>query len=399
MMNDFLIPLENETFDDYRLRVYQMKQSGELDLRWTDIAHMFYEVFGVCKDESKWRKEAKDLLTTEPVQPIIDPMGSSEDINKLLLELKKIKVQISDERVQNNAYVRQLAREDSIIEIAKYAAEQMSSKKILKEYTSNIYTNADKEAIVQISDWHYGIEINNFLNIFNTAICELRVQTLLNEAKNYFAHNPVRKIHVANLGDLIAGRIHSTIRLQSRIDTVTQCLHISELLAEFLNQLSECAPVEYYDCLDNHSRLEPNKSEHLDLESLARIIPWHLIFRFANNKRININTKPIDEDIMTFKVFNGKYTVGGVHGHKDKPGKLVENLTLMTKIKFDLIVSAHFHHFSADEKNETLIVSNGSLMGTDNYAFDLRLSSKPSQNIILVDDKSVMADIHRVVLD
>ena len=102
---------------------------------------------------------------------------------------------------------------------------------------------------------------------------------------------------------------------------------------------------------------------------------------------------------MTFKVLDGKYCVGGVHGHKDRPGKVVENLTLMTKIKFDLILSAHFHHFSADEKNETLVVSNGSLMGVDKYAMDLRLTSKPTQNIMLVDDKSVLADIHRVVLD
>jgi predicted phosphodiesterase len=135
------------------------------------------------------------------------------------------------------------------------------------------------------------------------------------------------------------------------------------------------------------------------LESLARIIPWHLKFRFENDDRVNINTNLIDDDIMAFKVFDGKYVVGGVHGHKDKPGKVVENLTLMTKINFDLILSAHFHHFSADEQNETLVVSNGTLMGTDKYALDLRLHSKPSQNIILIDEKSVMADIHRVVLN
>ena len=398
-MNDYLIPLENETFEDYRIRVYKMKQAGTCDFKWTEIAEMFGEVFGVYKDESKWRKEAKELLVTSVESITSDNEMEREKMEDLIRKYKMERVKLSDERVQNNAYIRQLSREETIIEIAKYTAEQMSGKKFLKEYEPKPEVTNSKEAIIQISDWHYGIEIDNFLNKFNTTVCIERINKLLTEAKEYFAHNPVKKIYVTNLGDLIAGRIHSTIRLQSRIDVITQCLHISEILAEFLNQLSECAPVEYFDCLDNHSRLEPNKAEHLDLESLARIIPWHLKFRFANNDRININTNLIDDDIIAFKVFDGKYVVGGVHGHKDKPGKVVENLTLMTKIKFDLILSAHFHHFSGDEQNETLVLSNGSLMGTDKYALDLRLSSKPSQNIILIDDKSVMADIHRVVLD
>lgn len=398
-MNDYLIPLENETFEEYRIRIYKMKQTGTCDLKWTEIADMFGEVFGVYKDESKWRKEAKELLVTSVESITSDNETEREQMQDLIRRYKMERVKLSDERVQNNAYIRQLSREETIIEIAKYTAEQMSGKKFLNAYEPRPEVTSDKEAIIQISDWHYGIEIDNFLNKFNPDVCVQRVNKLLGEAKEYFTHNPVKRIYVANLGDLIAGRIHSTIRLQSRIDVITQCIHISEILAEFLNELSECAPVEYFDCLDNHSRLEPNKAEHLDLESLARIIPWYLSFRFANNSRVNVNSNLIDDDIMAFKVLDGKYTVGGVHGHKDKPGKVVENLTLMTKINFDLILSAHFHHFSADEQNETLVVSNGTLMGTDKYALDLRLHSKPSQNIILIDEKSVMADIHRVVLD
>lgn len=398
-MNDYLIPLENETFDEYRLRVYRMKQVGTINMTWTEISDMFEDIFGVYKDESTWRKEAKRMLMSNVESITSEEENIKDDLKDLILEYKKERIKLADERTQNNAYIRRLAREDSIIEIAKYAVDQMSGKKFLKECRLTNKTRTNREAIIQISDWHYGIEVNNFINKFDTSICIERIQKLLDEAKEYFSHNPVDKIYVTNLGDLIAGRIHSTIRLQSRIDVITQCLHISEILAEFLNELSECAPIEYYDCLDNHSRLEPNKSESLDLETLARIIPWHLKYRFEDNDRINVNTNVVDDDIMTFKVFNGKYCVGGVHGHKDKPNRVVENLTLMTKIKFDLILSAHFHHFSADEKNETLVVSNGSLMGVDKYAMDLRLTSKPSQNIILIDEKSVLADIHRVVLD
>ena len=71
----------------------------------------------------------------------------------------------------------------------------------------------------------------------------------------------------------------------------------------------------------------------------------------------------------------------------------------MTHEHYDLVLTAHLHHFSADEQNETLVVSNGSLMGTDTYAANLRLSSKASQNLIIVTDDSVAEAIYRIVLN
>lgn len=393
----------NESFEQYRTRIYKAKQSGLVKLTWVEIANLFAENWGLARDESTWRKEAKEFLTTQVEEVTSKDEDNDEqlkkDLSELILDFKKERVKISDERTQNNAYIRRLAREDTIIEIAKSTAKEMSSKKILDtyEYPSDLDTR-EMEAIIQLSDWHYGIEIDNFLNTFNPEVCIERIKQLLGEAISYLTKNPVKKIHVVNLGDLISGRIHSTIRLESRYDVITQALHIAEIVAEFLAQLSSVAPVEYYDCLDNHSRIEPNKKDSLDLESLARIIPWHLNFRFAEEPNINIRYNDFGEDIIAFKVMD-KWTVGGVHGHKDKPTKVIDNLTMLTKVKFDMILTAHLHHFNADEKNETLQVSNGSLMGTDQYAFDLRLSSKPSQNIILANYRSPMYDLHRVVLD
>ena len=393
----------NESFEQYRTRIYKAKQSGLVKLTWVEIANLFAEKWGLARDESTWRKEAKEFLTTQVEEVTSKDEDNDEqlkkDLSELILDFKKERVKISDERTQNNAYIRRLAREDTIIEIAKSTAKEMSSKKILDtyEYPSDLDTR-EMEAIIQLSDWHYGIEIDNFLNTFNPEVCIERIKQLLGEAISYLTKNPVKKIHVVNLGDLISGRIHSTIRLESRYDVITQALHIAEIVAEFLAQLSSVAPIEYYDCLDNHSRIEPNKKDSLDLESLARIIPWHLNFRFAEEPNINIRYNDFGEDIIAFKVMD-KWTVGGVHGHKDKPTKVIDNLTMLTKVKFDMILTAHLHHFNADEKNETLQVSNGSLMGTDQYAFDLRLSSKPSQNIILANYRSPMYDLHRVVLD
>ena len=130
-MNDYLIALEGETFDEYRLRVYKMKQLGTLKMTWSDIAEMFDEVWGVCKDESKWRKEAKELLISD-VENITSPEESmKEDLRDLILEMKKERVKSTDERTQNNAYIRRIAREETIIEIAKNAVDKISKSKPL----------------------------------------------------------------------------------------------------------------------------------------------------------------------------------------------------------------------------------------------------------------------------
>lgn len=207
----------------------------------------------------------------------------------------------------------------------------------------------------------------------------------------------INKLHVVNLGDLICGRIHQTLRLQSRVDVITQIMDVAEILAEFISDLTaQGIQCNYYDCYDNHSRLEPVKMDSLELETLVRIIPWYLEQRLKNNCFVKICEAVYDNDIIAFDVLG--YRVGGVHGHKDKQSRVVENLSLFTKETFDMILTAHLHHFSGDEKNEVLVVSNGSLMGTDYYAKDLRLSAKPSQNLIVVNEKSVADYIHRVVL-
>lgn len=397
---DYLEPLENESFDQYRLRAYKMKQLGTLKLTWFEMADMFDEVWGVCKNESKWRKEAKELLISD-VESITSPEESlKEDLRDLILEMKKERVKSTDERTQNNTYIRRIAREETIIEIAKNTAITISQNNPVVMTPLEIIENTEAEAIAVISDWHYGIEVNNHWNKFNPEICVKRIKKYLGKLLQTCELFNISKIHLVNLSDLIAGRIHATIRLESREDVISQTINVSEILAQFINELTKRGyDVEYYDCLDNHSRLEPIKSDSLDLESLVRIIPWYLKEKFSAEPKFTIHNNEYSDDIITFTVLDGLYNIGAVHGHKDRPQQVIKNLTLMTKENFDLILTAHLHHFASDETNRTIQLSNGSLMGTDSYAKDLRLDSQPSQNIIVATRDSVCDYIRRVPLD
>lgn len=382
---------EHETTSDYINRICALKPVTKMT--WTEIAMLINETCGLNYSESTYRKgyaKANYSIVDD------DDCKELDEDTKKLVRARAIKMQASDERTQINAYIRRLSREETIKDIAHDFAMNMSSKKILENYADEIKNDGNREAILELSDWHYGIEIDSYWNKYNTDIAKTRIAWLLNKVLKYCNQNNISKIHVVNLADLICGRIHLTLRLQSRIDVITQIMEVSELLAEFLTELSGKMEVHYYDCLDNHSRLEPNKKDSLSLETLARITPWYLKERLADNSDITIHDNEYSPEIITFECCG--HNILGVHGDNDKPSQVVDNLSLMTHKHYDMILTAHLHHFSGDEKNDTVVISNGSLMGTDDYAEKLRLSSRPSQNLIIANDETPCEMIFRIVL-
>jgi hypothetical protein len=90
--------------------------------------------------------------------------------------------------------------------------------------------------------------------------------------------------------------------------------------------------------------------------------------------------------------------IAGVHGDNDSINNVVERLSLMTGNNYNLILTAHNHHFAATEDTNCIVLQNGSLMGTDYYATKLRKKSMPSQNLVIVSDDNVIDSVHRIVL-
>ena len=383
--------LDEETEDDYTLRICALKEIKHL--YWDEIAQIINRTLDQNYTESRYRKMYSaytkgkaDAVKEEEIPEISEYMQQK-------IELQKERIKISDERVQTNAYIRQLAREETIKEIASKCAQEMSSKKLL-EAPKELYISGKNAAILQLSDIHYGLVVDNYWNKYNPDIAKNKISQLRDKVIQYCEFNDVSDLYITELGDAIAGRIHETIKYQSRFDVITQIMQISEIIAEMITDLSKHFKIHYYCCLDNHSRLEPNKKAALDLESLARIIPWYLKERVG--AFIEINDNKYGEDIITFKCKG--FNIAGCHGDKDSPIKVVDNLSMMTRENFDMVLTAHLHHFSADEKNQILVISNPSILSTDDYSKNLRLSSKSAQNLIIVSDENVMECLYRIVL-
>ena len=416
--------LDNETAMEFIQRICTIKQ--DLGLTWKDVAELINEETGYSYSDSWYRKNynagafnvsyesiTTTAATTDECAECCEECGALpeclEEWAQELLEtesklaareqaLAQKKVAVSDLVTQNNAYVRRLSREQTIKDIAHDYAQTMSKEKQLHPaiWNGSIIRVSDAEGILLLSDWHYGMVCDNPWNYFDPDVCKYRVNTLLNKVIKLIAQNDLTKIHVLDLADLIAGRIHTQIRIESRFDVITQTMEVAEILAEFLDNLTYYCPVSFYSCLDNHSRLEPNKKESMDLESLARLIPWYLVERLKDNDCVEVHDNKYGADIITCTVAG--HNIIGVHGDNDPPARALERLSMMTHEHYDMLCTAHLHHLMAEEQHQSMVVSNGSLMGVDRYAEKLRLTSDPSQTLIVATPDNVCEALYRIVL-
>lgn len=384
-MNNFP-KLDNETFEEYCHRMGS-EIKLEYGLSWEDISKIINKNCNLNYSETYYRRKEKAYKFKNT---IIDDEKFEDYINT-----KKLDVKLLDEKSQINALIRRINREETIKQIAIEAVDKIGKKNLLP--SNNIKENLDSiksEGLLLISDWHYGLCINNNLNIYNEDICKDRINLLANKVIEKLKFHNINTLNIANLGDMISGSIHLPIRLNSRIDTITQVMEISEILCEFIFKLAKHFKIKYYSVIDNHSRLDPKKSDSLDLESLCRIIDWYVKKRLPY---IEFDYNSFGNDICITSILDNN--IAFVHGHKDKQSNIINRLNNFTKNHFDMICYAHYHHFSADEENDTLLVANGSLMGTDDFAYNLRLNTKASQNLIIVSEYNPCECIYKLVLN
>lgn len=376
-------PIGTEKLSDY---IDRMKISkGELGVTWQEIADIANQSYGKNYNESTYRR-GQFKTDDDDVAKVI----SDEEMNLRMLKLKT-----REERLQTNANLRRLSREETIKEIAFETAREMSSKKLLPLPEKKFVTNTNKTAILNIGDWHYGLVIDNKWNKYNPTIAKERVAKLTKMTLEYCDFHKVEKIIVAGLGDYISGIIHLPLRINNRFDVMTQILNVAEMIAEMIAELAKEHLVEFYTVLGNHGRIDPNKKDSIQLENLERVVPWHVKHRLDNNPNVKLDPEG-EFDMVTFKV-NG-WQFGCAHGDKDSMSSIVKNFVLMMRKPFDVIITAHKHHLGIEELNDCLVVMNPSLMGVDDYAKDLRVSSKPAQTLIMVGEKTPVDCVYYIDL-
>lgn len=291
-----------------------------------------------------------------------------------------------------NAYrrdIRQESRIENLVDEIKLTVDKLKNLPVIK-YESKDDVILDKEAVLLLSDLHIGVDCNNYYNSYNQNIAKERLEKLLKETIDYCKSNHVKKLNVLNLGDMIAGLIHTNARIEQQMDVAEQVMVAAEYISQFLNELQKGVPeVTYRSVYDNHSRLIANKNEHIEKEQLSKIIDWFIKERLKETD-ILFYDNDIDGGIGTLTLNNGQKMIFA-HGHQDGRNSSYQNFIGLTQQWVDYICLAHYHNPASKDFQGCKVFINGSIVGTEQYAFGKRLFTKPSQKLLIFrkDSKTV----------
>ena len=304
----------------------------------------------------------------------------SKRLTTLRQELYKEKCRVQDQKREYNKLLRESARYEHLVDRMEKTIEGIEPLRLGGCYEPNP-TNI--EAVLILSDFHYGLEVDNVLNEYNTAIAKERLKTLLDKTVYYCNIHRVQKLHLGLAGDLICGAIHLQSRVAAEEDLISQVINVSELLANFINSLRASIPeVKVWGVIGNHSRVNADKKSNMPAENFERLIFKYIEMRLPG---VVVGTNGL-EDWITFKVKD--QCVFMTHGDKDSLNNIkLHAVNLLGKVP-DRIYFGHIHHLNLKDDNGTEIVVNGSIVSTDEYAMGLRYHTKPYQ-ILQVFDKDV----------
>lgn len=343
------------------------------------------------------RYEAQNgILKTKQEYKSQEIENKLNDIDMQIIEIKKEKVKLRDERSKLNKLIRESARKDNLQDIIKDCVKLISTEKPLIHTDKHYPKSTNKAGILQLSDWHYSLFVDNFLNKYNLDIFKQRVNDVLNKTINYIKDYNVECLYVLLQGDFISSSIKDCLRIYNQEDIISQIQATSEVISEVLNELSNHISIKVCIVEDNHSRVTEDKKKSISEENYMRITEWYLKTRLNNNRNIHFNDSKYGMDISGFKVYD--YKCAMVHGHRDKFKDTVSNLTLFTREIYDFIFTSHYHHPMFEEQNMTMVIGNGSLVGVDHYASSLRLTSFPSQNFVVISKDNGLEAICPMIL-
>lgn len=392
---------KDETELQYVWRLCSAKDSGSLDMTWEELAEVLNK--NLREDESEYYVSSAYRKKYQQAKAFRDEVFIAEESKEYANKLKALKDEIFkerrklyDQRREYNKLLIQEARaehlKDELINVANKMANTLPL--IANEELKPALTQ--KEALACWSDWHYGMVTDNIWNSYNTEICKQRVTKLVYYTIEYLELNKIDTLSIVLLGDAAHGGCHTSCRVKSEEDVCDQIMHVSEIMAEAINEISKHVNhITVYSCYGNHLRTIQNKNDSVDSDNMEKLIPWWLKQRLKGNAKVEIVESEYKEftriDILGHRICC-------VHGNLDKFKDLGVTVNTIFSKKFDetidYTISGDKHHLEEFEQFGIESVLIRSLCGTDDYANEKRLYGKPGQTLIIYNERGRESTYH-----
>lgn len=381
-----------EDYYHYTWRIDNLIRSGKYE-SWDKIVpivnqELWGEDFERYCGESKYRKDV--AITRKYLESgLFSEIKDENYLRELKLqkqELQKEKQKLSDERIELNRQIRQEARKESYIDLVR---------RIIREETTPINItvhyqlfNGQTDLLCHLTDIHTGIEIDNWKNRFDELILKKRIEKYTSDILDIRGQHDSENCHLV-IGEVLSGLIHSNLRLQNNMDLIEQFKYISELISAMLIRMANHFNHIYvYTTPGNHSRITAKKEESLDGENMDLLLPFYLKARLQNIQNVTICDNKIEPEIAMFNIRG--INVFASHGHKDTPANVVQNFTMLFRIKPDIVLLGHRHLNGLTTVYDTKVIQSGCVSGTDQYAMSIRKANRPEQTVSVINENGLL---------
>ena len=309
------------------------------------------------------------------------------DIDEKIINLRKERQKFYDQRNAFNKVVRERSRQEELNEILVSAVKDGNLPRL--NYEPIQIEPSDNDLLVSLYVLHFGIDISNAWNTYNPDVCREMMRKYLNKIISIGSTHHSENCIVYNCGDSISGKIHLTIQITNKENVVEQVKGVSELIAEFLAELSShFNSVKYVSVAGNHSRLDTKDNSPYD-ERMDDLIEWYLAARLQDFENIEIDTQSRIDATMFMTDIRGK-TYLGVHGDFDGSATKIAALQAMARRPLYAVLSGHKHHNMCDEVQGVKTVMAGSFLGVDDFCIQKRIYGKPEQMVCVCDDSGIV---------
>ena len=332
-------------------------------------------------------KKTLDLLEEEGRTAVTGTEMASE-LDVKMIELQKERQKFFDQRMAYNKLLRERSREEEINEIIERCVSSGELPKL--EFNGVPFSEGNSTLLVSLNDIHYGANIDNAWRRYNSGICAHMLENYLERALHIAQVHGCDDCVVWAAGDVISGNIHRSIQVTNKENVIEQIMGASELIAEFLAELSRnFRTVRFVSVAGNHSRIEPNKDNAVHGERLDNLVEWYLAARLQNFDNIIITDEHrMDDTISIFEVRGKNYVL--CHGDFDGSYTKVQSLQTMVQKPVYAILSGHRHHNQTDVVQGVRTVMAGSFQGMDDFCVEKRIYGKPEQMVCVCDETGIV---------
>ena len=385
---------DSENAEQFIWRLGQAKDSGLLDMSWTDIAEVINKETGnedTPFQESAFRKpyqQAKRFYDAG----VFKELSNDKYVEELRLqkqELAKERVKVRDERNELNRMLREEARKESYKDQILRSISEHERSPLLYDESKQFdgVLKSDNDLIISLTDLHTGIEIDNYFNKFNEDVLRDRLNVYLDKIFEVKLRHCSENAYVI-LSELVSGIIHNELRIENNQNLIEQFLTATDYISQFLAELSyQFEKVHVYMCAGNHSRISPKKEDSLKGENIDHLAIPFLEAKLQNFDNVEFHKNSIEESVAMFNVRGN--VVMSSHGDKDSPNNVVQKFTMMFGIKPNLVYLGHRHTNGMLTVYDTKVIQSGCMSGSDNYCMDKRLKNRPEQTISVVTENGL----------